>query len=184
MDIIKAKQFRAFSAQYGTIVGLFWILSFSCYIIGLGHPLVANLGFLFGICSIFVAGYLIRHFRRNVFDFKFLPSWRMSLLIFTYASLLLAAAQFIYFRYIDQGMLANTYAELLKQPESRQLLEAMMPGDDVQAVTTRTIELLQYITPIEITINFLVYNIILSLLLSIPAAWIDNSGNHQKNIKQ
>ena len=67
MDIIKAKQFRAFSAQYGTIVGLFWILSFSCYIIGLGHPLVANLGFLFGICSIFVAGYLIRHFRRNVF---------------------------------------------------------------------------------------------------------------------
>ena len=108
----------------------------------------------------------------------------MSLLIFTYASLLLAAAQFIYFRYIDQGMLANTYAELLKQPESRQLLEAMMPGDDVQAVTTRTIELLQYITPIEITINFLVYNIILSLLLSIPAAWIGNSGNHQKNIKQ
>lgn len=184
MDIIKARQFRAFSAQYGTIVGLFWILSFSCYIIGLGHPLVANLGFLFGLCSIVVTGYLVRHFRRQVFNFKFLLSWRMSLMIFTYASLLLAAAQFIYFRYIDNGMLANTYASLLEQPESRQLLEAMMPGDDVHTATTNAIELLQSITPIEITINFLIYNIILSLFLSLPAAWIGNSGNHQKTIKQ
>lgn len=184
MDIIKAKQFRAFSAQYGTIVGLFWILSFSCYIIGLEIPMVANFSFLFGLCSIGVAGYLVRHFRREVFDFKFLLSWRMSLLIFTYASLLLAAAQFIYFRYIDNGMLANTYEALLQQPETRQYLESMMPGDNALSTMTSTIEILRFTSPIQLTFNFLVYNIILSLFLSFPAAWIGNSGNYQKTIKQ
>lgn len=181
MNVIQARQMRAFSAQYGTVVGLFWILSFSCYIIGLGHPLIGNLGFLLGFMSFIVAGYLIRHFRRNVYDFGFFRAWRMSLLIFMYASLLLAVAQYIYFRYIDQGALADTYATMLTQPEAQLILQKMMPGDNVQEVTHQTIEMLRSISPIEITFEFLIYNIILGAFLGIPAAWIGIIGKATPN---
>lgn len=176
MDLIQAKQLRAYSAQYGAIVGLMWILSFSCYIIGLSEPLVGNLGLLFGVFSFVVAGYLIRHFRRTVFTFGYFRAWRVASLIFIYAALLMAVAQYVYFRYIDQGFLAGVYAEVASRPETRTILEQMFPGYDVAELTEQTVELLRTISPIEITLEFLIYNIILGAILALPAAGIGVSG--------
>ena len=105
MNAISYKQLRAFAAQYGAVVGLMWIVSFAFYIIGLTRPLVGNVGLIIGLLSVVTAGFLIRKFRGEVFPLRFGQSWWMATLIFMYASLLMAVAQFVYFRYIDNGLL-------------------------------------------------------------------------------
>ena len=88
----------------------------------------------------------------------------------------MAVAQYVYFRYIDQGFLAGVYAEVASRPETRIILEQMFPGYDVAELTEQTVELLRTISPIEFTLEFLIYNIILGAILALPAAGIGVSG--------
>lgn len=176
MDITSYRQQRAYAAQYGFIVGLIWIASFSLFIIGLTQPLMGNLSLLVGILSIAATGYLVRKFRHEVAPLRFWHTWWMATQIFMYASLLMAAAQFIYFRYIDNGLLVDTYASIMQQPEAVAMLQSMMPGENVEQVGTEVIGLLQSISPIQLTFEFLIYNLMSSFIFAFPAAWIGKSG--------
>ncbi len=176
MDITSYKQQRAYAAQYGLIVGLIWIASFSLFIIGLTQPLMGNLSLLVGILSIVAAGYLIRKFRHEVAPLRFWQTWWMATLVFMYASLLMAVAQFIYFRYIDNGLLVDTYASILQQPEAVAMMQSMMPGEDVTQVGNEVVGLLQSISPIQLTFEFLIYNLMSSFIFAFPASWIGKSG--------
>lgn len=182
MSNINYRQVRAFAAQYGTIVGLMWIVSFSFFIIGLSQPLISNLSLLFGLLSIFAAISLVRKFIREVTPLNFWQSWRMSTFIYMYAALLMAAAQFIYFRFIDNGFLINTYMETIQKPEAITMMQNMMPGEDIKAITEQAIDLLRNITPIQLTFEFLIYNLLLGIILSIPTAGFSAAiGKKQKN---
>lgn len=172
MNAISYKQLRAFAAQYGAVVGLMWIVSFAFYIIGLTRPLVSNVGLIIGLLSVVTAGFLIRKFRGEVFPLRFGQSWWMATLIFMYASLLMAVAQFVYFRYIDNGLLLQTYSTIMQQPEAVAMMQSMMPGEDAAEVSRQVIDLLKSISPIQLTFEFLVYNLMFGFLLAIPTAWI------------
>ncbi len=176
MDATSYRQLRAYAAQYGGIIGLMWVVSFSFYIIGLTQPLIGNIGLLMGIMSVWAAGMLIRKFRREIVAIRYWHSWWMGVLIFMYAALLMAAAQFIYFRYIDNGLMIDTYATIMQQPEAVATIQAMMPGEDVTKMTEEVISLLKTISPIQLTFNFLTYNLFFGIFLAIPAAWIGRSG--------
>ena len=52
------------------------------------------------------------------------------------------------------------------------MMQSMMPGEDVTAVVADVTAQLQQITPIQLTFEFLVYNLLLGFILSIPTAWI------------
>ena len=106
-----------------------WIVSFAFYIIGLTRSLVGNVGLIIGLLSVVTAGFLIRKFRGEVFPLRFGQSWWMATLIFMYASLLMAVAQFVYFRYIDNGLLLQTYSTIMQQPEAVAMMQSMMPGE-------------------------------------------------------
>ena len=176
------KLLSAYAAQYGGIVGLMWIVSFSFYIVGLTHPLVGNLSLIFGLLSIYCCVSLIKKFKRNIVSLNFWQSWRMSILIYMYAALLMALAQYIYFRYIDHGMLFNTYATIMQTPEAVTMLQSMLPGEDANALISETIDQLKTITPIDLTFKFLTNNLFLGLILSIPTAGFSAIGrNHLKN---
>ena len=172
MEQTNYTQLRAYAAQYGTIVGLMWIVSFAFFIAGLTQPLVGNASLLIGMVSVAIAGYLIRKFRHDVAAIRFRQAWWMSTQIFMYASLLMAIAQFVYFRFIDDGLLIRTYTEVMQQPEAAAMMQSMMPGEDVTAVVADVTAQLQQITPIQLTFEFLVYNLLLGFILSIPTAWI------------
>ena len=184
MNVENYKQLRAFSAQYGAVVGLMWIISFAFYIIGLTRPLVGNVALLIGLLSVVVAGFLIRKFRNEVSPLRFSQSWWMATLIYLYASLLMAVGQFIYFRYIDNGLLLETYSNLMQQPEAMALMQSMMPGEDVEAAMRQTLEVLGNITPIQLTFEFLIYNLLLGFLLAIPTAWIGRRGKNRTTQSQ
>ena len=173
------RQLRDFSAQFGCIVGLMWIASFTFYIIGLTHPLAGNISLLLGLLSVGTAGMLVRKFRIEVQPLRFGRAWWMSALIFMYASILMAVAQFIYFRYIDNGLLVDTYSSLMQQPEYIKLMQDMVPGQDAQEIIRQTLDLLRSISPIELTFEFLIYNILFGFLLALPAAWIGLTGKNR-----
>ncbi len=184
MNAISYKQLRAFAAQYGAVVGLMWIVSFAFYIIGLTRPLVGNVGLIIGLLSVVTAGFLIRKFRGEVFPLRFGQSWWMSTLIFMYASLLMAVAQFVYFRYIDNGLLLQTYSTIMQQPEAVAMMQSMMPEEDAAEVSRQVIDLLKSISPIQLTFEFLVYNLMFGFLLAIPTAWIGLSGKSRTTHSQ
>lgn len=181
MEDIEKKQFSAYAAQNGAIIGLMWIVSFAFYIVGLSHPLIGNLSLLFGLLSLYCCVALIKKFKREITPINFWQSWRMSILIYMYASLLMAMAQFIYFQYIDNGLLFNTYATALQQPEMTALLQNMLPGEDVNNVVNETIDTLRSITPIDLTFKFLTNNLFLGLILSIPTAGFSSIGKSSTN---
>ena len=154
MNAISYKQLRAFAAQYGAVVGLMWIVSFAFYIIGLTRPLVGNVGLIIGLLSVVTA------------------------------SLLMAVAQFVYFRYIDNGLLLQTYSTIMQQPEAVAMMQSMMPEEDAAEVSRQVIDLLKSISPIQLTFEFLVYNLMFGFLLAIPTAWIGLSGKSRTTHSQ
>ena len=100
----------------------------------------------------------------------------MSSLIYSYAALLMAVAQFIYFQYIDDGLLISTYIETMNKPEVITMMQSMMPGEDLKAVSQQAVDMLKSITPIQLTIELLIYNLFLGVLLTIPTAGFSSVG--------
>lgn len=163
---------RAYAGQCGAVIGGLWISSFACFIGGLTYPGLSLICMLLGISSIFATGSLVRRFRRTTADIRFGMAWWMSILMFIYASLLMAVAQYIYFRYMDNGFLADYYASIMQQPEFATLMQYAQGGQDYQDVMEQVINMLRTISPIELTFQFMIYNFFLGIFLSIPAALI------------
>lgn len=178
MDTIDYKMARTYAGQYGAVVGALWIISFACFIGGLHYPLLSNFSLLIGLASLFVTGALIRKFSRTVFPVKFSQAAWMTIQIYMYASLLMAAAQFIYFRFLDNGFLVSTYETLFQSPEYQQLLQQLLPGisNQTQAID-EVIGMLYTITPIQLTFNFLIYNVFLGFILAIPTGYFASRKN-------
>lgn len=176
MNATLYSELRTYAAQKGAVVGGMWIASFACFIGGLSLPGLSFISMLTGVGSIFVTGLLVRRFRRQTGDIGFGMACWMSMLMFMYASLLMAAAQFIYFRYLDNGFMADTYASLMQQPEVIKALQDMGYGENYKELFEQTIATWQTITPIELTFEFLVSNFFLGVFLSLPAALIGRVG--------
>ena len=89
------------------------------------------------------------------------------MLIYFYAALLMAAAQFVYFQFIDHGFMLSQYAEITGTPEFKTMLSAygMRPEDMKLAMDN-----LAALRPIDIALQFLSTNIILGLIVSLPIA--------------
>ena len=70
----------------------------------------------------------------------------------------------------------DTYASILQQPEAVAMMQSMMPGEDVTQVGNEVVGLLQSISPIQLTFEFLIYNLMSSFIFAFPASWIGKSG--------
>ncbi|MCD8317601.1 MAG: DUF4199 domain-containing protein [Paraprevotella sp.] len=177
MNAINYKQVRAYAAQYGTVVGLLWVASFAFYIIALTHPMIGNIGLLLGLSSVLVAGFFVRRFIREITPLRFGQAWWMRTLIFIYASLLMAVGQFIYFRYMDQGRLIEAYTVILQQPSTTVMMQNLMPGTDPKGISRQIIDIFRNISPIQLTFEFLTYNLLLGFLLAVPIAGLGITGS-------
>ncbi len=161
------KQLQAFARIDGLYLGLVWIGSFACYIYGLSSPLTGMIGIIAAIVSPFYAATRVRKFRDEARGgiISFARAMYYYIQIFVYAALLFALAQWIYFEFIDQGYLANTYASTLSTPEAEMMMKAYgmtaQQVDDAMAAFRDT-------SAIAIAANVLSMNIIIGFILSIP----------------
>ena len=89
--------------------------------------------------------------------------------MYVYAALLAAAAHYIYFRFIDQGFIVNTYTDMVEQ-FFRQ--DASLTGgmEAYREQMEQACEQLASLTPIDITMQLFTNNIFWGALLAIPTA--------------
>ena len=118
-------QLRAFARVDGTYVGILWIASFACYLGGLSSPMLGLVGGILAVASPFFAAKRLIKFRDDIRDGEI--SGRRSMLyyalMFFYASLLFALAQYLYFAFLDGGYLMREYTSMLSSPEMKQAMQ-------------------------------------------------------------
>lgn len=163
------EQLKAFARIDGAIVGGLWILSFAFFIGEFYNPVFGFVSLVVGTFSLVLAALRLRKFRDNVLDgiISFRRALLYSMLTYFYAALLMAAAQFIYFQFIDQGFLISQYEAITQTKEFAEMLKVYGERPDEMKLAMDNIASLR---PIDIALQFLSTNIILGFVLSLPIA--------------
>ena len=164
-------QLRAFARVDGTYVGILWIASFACYLGGLSSPMLGLLGGILAVASPFFAAKRLIKFRDDIRDGEI--SGRRSMLyyalMFFYASLLFALAQYLYFAFLDGGYLMREYTSMLSSPEMKQAMQAYgMTADQLM----EGLKEFANTSPIMTALNIMTMNITIGLICSLPVSLI------------
>ena len=164
-------QLRAFARVDGTYVGILWIASFACYLGGLSSPMLGLVGGILAVASPFFAAKRLIKFRDDIRDGEI--SGRRSMLyyalMFFYASLLFALAQYLYFAFLDGGYLMREYTSMLSSPEMKQAMQAYgMTADQLM----EGLKEFANTSPIMTALNIMTMNITIGLVFSLPVSLI------------
>lgn len=160
--------------NFGLWVGLLCSLSFLAAVYANGSLLMSQMGNILGIIAFITAGRLIRRYRQVMYPINFRQACRMSILTYFFATLIVAVVQFVYFRYLDHGQVAEQMQTLLEMPEYQQMLQHIAGQSDIKEIMDGAMSLMH--NPIQMTVQLMWMNIILSLLLTIPTALIAITG--------
>lgn len=161
-------QLKAFARVDGAMLAVLWVASFVCCIVGLRTPLYSMVALGLMVATPFFVGRRLMKFR----DFglggiiSFARGWGYSVYVFFYAAVLLALAQYVYFAYIDQGYMVQTFSKLLASPEARQLAQQY----GIQETLKEGLEQFGQMRPIDYALNVLTVNIMAGMLLGMPIA--------------
>lgn len=168
------EQLKAYSRIDGALVGGLWILSFACLIGEFHAPALGLAAMVAGMSSIVFATMRLRRFRDHVLDgrISFRRAFGYSLLTYGYAALLMAAAQYVYFQFIDDGFLISRYNEMAVNPDFKTAMGiyGMKPEELKQAI-----DAIASLRPIDIALQFLTVNIMLGVIISLPVAAMTKS---------
>ena len=162
------KQLKAFARQDGALLSLLWIGALICYIQGMTSPIMGTLALMLIIASPFFAASRLRHFRdyarKGVISFR--RGFAYFVLIFFYAGLLLAAALYVYFAFIDKGYLLMKLTEMMSSEEGKQAMQAAGMAEQMR----EGLKQLSEMRPIDYALNMLSFNIITGIFLGLPIA--------------
>lgn len=156
--------------HFGTYMGAYWILKFILFPLGLTIPFLLFLfiGLTLGVP--FMGYYYARMYRDKICggEINFVQAWIFTVFMYMFAALLTAMAHFIYFRFIDQGFIINTYTSLLDNTS-----QAGIPGMSSYINQFKeTMEVIRSLSPIDITLQLLSQNVFYGSILAIPTALI------------
>ncbi len=161
-------QLKAFARQDGALLSLLWIGALICYIQGLTNPLLGMAAMIIIIVSPFYAANRLRHFRDYAREgvISFGRGYAYTVLTFFYAGLLLAAALYIYFAFIDNGYLLGKFTEMLSTQENQQVLKMYGMTEQIN----EGLKELASMRPIDYALNMLTLNIMTGFFLGLPIA--------------
>lgn len=170
---------KAYARIDGAIMGGLWILSFICFIAQFYMPLLNMASMIIGVVSIIVTAMRLKNFRDNILDgvISYWKAYGYSMLTYFYAALLMAAAQYIYFQFIDNGFLISQYTAMTSSPEFKSMMTLYGIKAEEMKLTMDTIASLR---PIDVALQFFSTNIILGLVISWPIAALIKSKYKRK----
>ena len=118
-------QLKAYARQDGFFLALLWIASFASYIMGLSNQILAMAAILMAVMSPFFVANRLKKFRDEGREgvISFGRSYAYTIFVFFYGAVLLAVAQYLYFAYLDNGYLVNSFARMMNTDEGRLMLE-------------------------------------------------------------
>lgn len=163
-------QLKAFARVDGALLSVMWIASFTFYIIGMTNPLMMMGGMVTAVCSPFFAASRLRKFRDVAREgiISFGRGYAYTILMFFYAALLFAIAQFAYFQFIDDGYLISRITEMMNTAQTQQVIQAYGLGDTLN----ESIEMMSETRPIDYALNYLTLNIMVGMVLGVPIAGV------------
>lgn len=162
------KGYMQYAMLFGTYLGGYWILKFILFPLGLTIPFLSFLFVGLTLCVPFMGYYYVRMYRNTICSgsISFLHAWIFTVFMYMFAALLTAVAHYIYFRFIDHGFVINAYESQIDI-----LNKSGVP--DIEAYTNmfqETLETVKSLTPIDITMQLVSWNVFCGSLLALPTA--------------
>ncbi|MDD7318742.1 MAG: DUF4199 domain-containing protein [Prevotella sp.] len=166
---------KARSRIDGALVGIMWAVSFLFTVAGFDNPSWSFAAITIGIASPFYGLARMVKFRKVVLGdaMSFRHALGYALMMMLCAALIFAGVQLVYFQFIDGGYFLEHYGNVLRSPEMTGMLGSYgLSEQDVESTMT----VLSEMRPVEIVIQFLSGNVLLSAVLSLPLALLARKG--------
>ena len=172
-------QLKAYARQDGFFLALLWIACFAGYIIGLTSQFMALASMLMVITTPFFVASRLKKFRDEGREgvISFGRGYAYTIFVFFYGAVLLAVAQYLYFAYMDNGYLVNSFAKMMTSEEGRTMLEQY----GMTKVVDDSLAEMAATRPIDYALNILTINISLGFILGVPIGLIMQRKNAAKN---
>ncbi len=155
---------------YGTYMGLFWIAKFALIPFIFSMPVTSLLFMGLTIAVPFVGYHFAQHYRKHYCpegQLPFMRGWIFCMSMYFFASLLVAIAHYVFFRYIDQGALLGSYSAVLDQLIAANTSLAQSLESNRQAL-----DLIRAMSPIDLTIQLLINNLFYGMMMALPTALV------------
>ena len=156
----------------GTLLGLFWIVKFILFPIGLLSSFVQFLFILLTLAVPFIVYYLVKSARdkKELFNgtLSFYEAFTYTLMVYFYASLLVAVAHYIYFQFIDHGFVFNQYQEMVDS--FSQIAESNANLSTSIEQLNKNIDMMRSFTPIQLTFELMMNNLMWGFMMALPTA--------------
>ena len=146
----KKINFQEDAMKYGTIMGIFWTIKFVLFPLGMENPLLLMAFFLLTLIVPVVGFFLVRQYRDRECGgiLNFSRAFLFTSFMYMFAALFATIAHYIYFRYMDNGMIVNTYQNMLTQMSA-------VATDDLKPSLEQfqeALDIIASLSPLEISI--------------------------------
>lgn len=155
---------------YGTLMGIFWTLKFILFPLGMTMPVMLVAFFILTFIGVPILGVsLVRQYRDRACQgtLTFSRAFLFTTFMYMFAALFATIAHYIYFRYMDNGLIVGTYQDMLAQMSAIASTEEMKASlDQFQ----QALDIISSLSPLDISIQLITQNIFYCTLLAIPIA--------------
>ena len=154
--------------RYGTLMGIFWTLKFVLFPAGMSMPVLLMAFFLLTLIVPVAGFFFVRQYRDRECEgvLNFSRAFLFTSFMYMFAALFTAVAHYIYFRYIDHGMIIATYQDMLSTMDQVATDGMKESIDQLQ----QALDAIATLSPLEITVQLLTQNIFNCTMLAIPTA--------------
>ena len=154
--------------RYGTVMGIFWTLKFVLFPMGMQSPLLLMAFFLLTLIVPVAGFFLVRQYRDRECGgvLSFSRAFLFTSLMYLFAALFATIAHYVYFRYIDGGLIVNTYQDMLTQMEAIATADMKASLDQFQ----QALDIIAALSPLEISIQLITQNVFYCTLIALPTA--------------
>lgn len=154
--------------RYGTIMGIYWTLKFILFPAGMKMPLLLTFFFI-ATLAVPVIGYkFVQKFRDKECEgtLSFSRAFLFTSFMYLFAALFATIIHYIYFKYMDNGLIVNTYHAMLDQLEANATENLEMSINQFR----EALNLISQLTPVEISLQLISQNVFYCILIAIPTA--------------
>ncbi len=154
--------------RYGTAMGILWAFKFSLFPLGLSIPFL-HLVFLVLTLGVPIIGFIFARRYRDLEcggSISFPRAFFFTSAMYMFAIILTAAVHYLYFRYIDNGFIFETWMGMWEAVKESSNV-GMIAGMDQYE---QALEMLGAMTPLEVTFQLMSNNVFWSLIAALPTA--------------
>ena len=166
---------RSASMNLGTVLGVYYILKFCLFPLSFSNAFAGLLFIVLTVLVPVVAYRLMKRYRRSspeTGQMTFGQAWSFALRLFFFASLLAAVAHFVYFSFIDNGMLLQAINDNLDQMSNLQVegVTDQLTWQKQLEMFRESFDSVAALSPIQMTMELFVNNLFWGCILALPIA--------------